>query len=278
MNDTVFPTDTAIRDAVNKGIEKAERIIHNTHEGYFETYINLPLTTSKDFYDMPVDIYANKITKILYNTSSDAYEIKPIKLKSDTMNMDSDSEYRYLLTNPANVVVSGYVSGTKTVTFKSRHYLSVGDSCSFYQSDQSTARGTADVVASVTSDYVVVLTTGIGTLTSNDVLRVNKTVLRLYPTSRETSTSNVEIWYYRNARRMVNDADILDIPEFESFVTLYAKYKILLKDIANPMLGEVKEELKQDAADMIETLSNMRPDGNTDIVQDWSFYEEFDSI
>lgn len=95
----------------------------------------------------------------------------------------------------------------------------------------------------------------------------------VFPTLRETS-SNMTCWYLRQANTLTLDADVCDIPDFESFVVAYAKYLITLH---KPGFGDVAALASQAEAQrqqMINTLSNMVPDDNTQIYMDRSHYVE----
>lgn len=276
MNDTSFLPNTLLDDFINRGISKAERIIHTLYEDYFKTFIDLKLVSGRAAYSLPVDIYAEKIKNFIYASGTDVYEITAIDDEYKTLK--TTTPYQYDLLNVGNVVVNSYTVGTKTVVFKTDHYLSVGDSVTFYQSDLSTIRGSADVVASVVDAYTITITTGIAALTGNDVLRKVGTTIMIYPTPSETVDHTCKLYYLRDARKLVNTGDICDIPEFESFVIVYAKMRCLFRDVKNPLLQDVKEEYAFEKQELIETLSKRQPNKDNVLRQDLSFYNDFDTI
>jgi hypothetical protein len=96
--------------------------------------------------------------------------------------------------------------------------------------------------------------------------------LVLFPTAKETS-SNVTIWYLRNANRATVDTDVCDIPEFVAFVIAFMKVKILTKE-QNPALSVAIEELKSLREQMEATLRDIVPDGETEIELDMRAYTE----
>lgn len=98
--------------------------------------------------------------------------------------------------------------------------------------------------------------------------------LVLYPSSKETSSTNVTIWYLRNAARMVELDDECDIPEFTSFVLQYMKVKCYEKEAGHPMYQTAVLELMALKKQMIETLTEMVPDEDNEVIQDLSHYEE----
>lgn len=96
--------------------------------------------------------------------------------------------------------------------------------------------------------------------------------LLLFPTPKENS-SNVRIWYIRNANRMVDDTSICDVPEFYNFIYAYVKWKCRDKEFQ----GNAKEDLSAMEAQkklMVETLTDMTPDDDNEIVRDLSHYED----
>ncbi len=97
--------------------------------------------------------------------------------------------------------------------------------------------------------------------------------LHLVPPSKETSTTNVTMWYIRNANKLALDADKCDIPEFYSFVLAYVRYRVLDKE-GMPGAVEAKMELDAEEKLMIQTLENMVPDEDDEVEADDSIYGE----
>jgi len=101
----------------------------------------------------------------------------------------------------------------------------------------------------------------------------SKPRMQLVPKSRETGTGRVVVDYIRNANRMVDENSICDIPEFSEFVIQYVKTKCYEKE-GHPNLPLAQNELERLRKQMIDTLSNMIPDGDTTMEMDLSAYEE----
>ncbi len=97
--------------------------------------------------------------------------------------------------------------------------------------------------------------------------------LRLFPPARETSATNVTIWYLRNANTLSVDADKCDIPEFVNFIYQYVKVRCYEKE-GHPNLGVALTRLDQQKQLMVETLTSMVPDGDSTIEQDHTYYQE----
>lgn len=95
----------------------------------------------------------------------------------------------------------------------------------------------------------------------------------LYPTSRETDSTAVTLWYIRNAKRLVESGDTCDIPEFVNYVIAHAKVNCGLK--ANPRLMDKYEADKERMRElMVDTLTLMVPDDRNEIEMDMTHYEE----
>lgn len=95
------------------------------------------------------------------------------------------------------------------------------------------------------------------------------------PVPTETSATNVEIWYYRQANYLVNDADVCDIPDFVSFVFDYLSERLEWKRRAgSPEHIDAKEKLEMTKQLMVNTLQDMIVDGNDVIEKDMTHYEE----
>lgn len=96
----------------------------------------------------------------------------------------------------------------------------------------------------------------------------------LFPPSQETQADALTVWYLRNANRIVNTTDVIDIPEFSNFIV--AKMKWLI-GINKPGLVAVEGATADAAAQlslMQESLQNRTPDDWTQVVMDMDTYEE----
>ena len=121
----------------------------------------------------------------------------------------------------------------------------------------------------------------------NNHLSTNKTGYNIYHKSNQTpqlvfenldsTVTEYQLEYTRNANRPVNDNDIIDLPEVSIyFVTQFAKVRCYQKE-RDPMAMDAKNELGLIKQTMIETLSNIVDDGSEILETDLSFYQDFDS-
>ena len=105
LEEETFIEELELTALINRAKDKAEAIVHNIYEDYFETDEYLSLTNGEAEYDLPYDIYANKIRSISYNDGSTKYEIKRYRGKlADISLIDDNDYYQYRLINP----VGGY--------------------------------------------------------------------------------------------------------------------------------------------------------------------------
>lgn len=100
--------------------------------------------------------------------------------------------------------------------------------------------------------------------------------IKLYPTSRETSSSNVTIWSIGNATELALDADLMNIPEAVNFVMAHMKLRILQKE-GSPKQTEQAQEVERQRQLLVDTLTAMVPDDNNEVLPDFSYYAEFDT-
>ncbi len=208
----IFVQPEEIIDYINESIDDAEAEIHGIYEDYFLTDYFVPLEADVALYDLPEDIYAHKIRKIIFSDDqSKTYEIARIPESekfSDialTERFRSTEFYRYLIKNS--------VAGQPQMYF--------------------------------------------------------------VPTIREADANPnmMRVWYLRNANRLEADSDVCDIPEFVHFVIASTKLRCLEKE-GHPNTGYWDNQTERLRRRMVDTLSNMIPDGETDIEPNMMHYEE----
>jgi len=94
-----FTSDTELLEYANEAIDTVEAEIHNMYEDYFLAKAYIPLISGTIEYDLPSDIYANKIRRIqYYRSDTDHYEIIPIKVH-EIAEVDINEYYRYIIIN-----------------------------------------------------------------------------------------------------------------------------------------------------------------------------------
>jgi hypothetical protein len=97
--------------------------------------------------------------------------------------------------------------------------------------------------------------------------------MMLYPPSQETSPNAVVVNYIRNVQVITLNTDLVDIPEFYSFIKAFVKMKIHSKENDSKAV-EARADYEKEKQLMMETLSEMTPDYDNKIIGDYSFYED----
>jgi hypothetical protein len=99
-------SDEDIKRWINKGIRAAEQQIHTLYEDYFLSYEKKTITSGTVKYDYPVDTYANKIRKIIFDSGNqEVMEVKRTRnLVNSTANdiLFSDTSEPFLTWTPLN--------------------------------------------------------------------------------------------------------------------------------------------------------------------------------
>lgn len=99
------------------------------------------------------------------------------------------------------------------------------------------------------------------------------TKLTLFPKSRVTHSTALTCWYLRQAKQLVDDTDVCDIPEFMSFVIQHAKVRCMEKE-GHPLLDNARQDLERQRQLMTETLTAMVVDEDNKVLMDTGIYEE----
>jgi len=99
---------------------------------------------------------------------------------------------------------------------------------------------------------------------------------KFLPAAQETSSSNVTIWYIRNAKVITTGTDVCDIPEFINYILQYVKMRCYEKEGHVNTIKAIEDTEKEKML-MIQTLTNMTDDEDTEIRKDFSFYNDFDT-
>lgn len=130
LRDEIYITPEEMLGYLNEAIDEAEAHIHDIYEDYFLTKTTVTLVNGTAGYDLPADIYGNKIRGIVFNDGSTIYALKRIRggdefIEAALINQYSNSTdfYKYILTNSST---SGYkielfptpgASGTLTIWY-----------------------------------------------------------------------------------------------------------------------------------------------------------------
>lgn len=79
LQDETFIDEAELLRYANEAIDEAESEIHGLYEDYFLSRDTISLVSGTDEYDMPTDIYANKIRDIVYVNGSTVYSLRRLR-------------------------------------------------------------------------------------------------------------------------------------------------------------------------------------------------------
>jgi len=208
-----FISPGEMKDLFNQAIDFVEAEVHKLglEDEYFLKQSAIPLVAGTQDYNMPADIYANKIKGLVFSESlTNTYEVRRVRgqkrfvdIKLTELFDSSTIDHRYIVVNNS----------------------------------------------------------------------ANTPQIRLVPSAKITSTTALTIWYTRNAAKVVDDADLIDVPEFFSYIIQFVKNEIKIKE---GTLNDVDIiNLAREQKNMTDTLTEMIPDRDDFILADTEFYEEF---
>jgi hypothetical protein len=79
LEEEVFIEPNEMLGYCNEAIDEAEAEIHKLHEDYFLTNSDITLVNGQSEYDLPTDIYAQKIRGVIYKNGSLVYPIQRVR-------------------------------------------------------------------------------------------------------------------------------------------------------------------------------------------------------
>lgn len=100
--------------------------------------------------------------------------------------------------------------------------------------------------------------------------------IELSPASKETSSTNIEIFFIRKVDVVSLGTDFVDkdVPESLNYLYSYVKGKCKQKENAGVMPPDAQQEIDMQMKLLVDTLTSMIIDDSTEIEKDMSFYEE----
>lgn len=206
LEDETFVQPIEMLGYAREAIHEAESLILNTCEDYFLDKVVIDLVAGQAEYDLPSNIFADKIRKVVYKAANEIYTLRRFRHSQSFEMMENVTPgdyYRYIVTNDA-------VAGRK---------------------------------------------------------------MTLFPTPLQNITGALTVWYIRNALQPSIDSDVVDIPEFRSFVEKYMSMRCMQKEI-HPALSLAQAAVEAEKQLMITTLQNRFPDDDTEIERDMISYWE----
>lgn len=99
LEDEVFVEEDELTDYINEAIDEAEATIIGLYEDYFLTNEYMDIVSGTSEYELPSDIYANKIRRVVYDDGSADYPIKRIKEFEKIPYAENTDNLAYVITN-----------------------------------------------------------------------------------------------------------------------------------------------------------------------------------
>ena len=282
LNDEDFISDDEMLEYTEEALKFVEAEIHKLgiEDLYFETQSALPLVSGRSDYALPDNIYANKILRAVYSLGGDIYAVhrmRKLNRYEDSESIryaaDTTGNYQYRIVNidprvgtkirlfptpdedSSDVSTTGDIAAdSASITVASTAGITAGD----FVFAEGIARGTR--VESVESSTTLTLTDAAYTTAATVDMRFIEPRLLIY--------------YIRDVFIPDDATDYIDVPEFWPVVAQHIIVNCLKKELGNPRLPAEQANLEAMRAQMIETLTNMVPDGDDEIEGDMGHYIE----
>ncbi len=87
------------------------------------------------------------------------------------------------------------------------------------------------------------------------------------------AAATVTAWFIRQANRLVDGTDVMDVPEAANYVMQFMKYRCYEKE-GHPNLGLAIAQLNAEETSLQGVLSEMVPDADDEMEMDTTFYED----
>jgi hypothetical protein len=278
LRDEAFITPIELLQYTEEALKYCEAEVHklNIEDQYFEAEHFIRLFNGKPDYNLPSNIYANKILRIVYQTASAAYDMSRISHRRryvDSSNIDrygdaSGNDFRYRIVN------NNPVDGTK-VRFHPRPTFSTP--AWGFTATTVNASATLTAVSSFTGLAIGQFVSGTGIRNGSRIEELNpgtsEIVLNQSANASGTAVSltavqdQVRVHYIRRVEIPVLDADPIDFPEFWNFIAQHVVVACLKKELGNPRIGIEDAYLKELRQQMSDTLADMVPDQLGDLIE-----------
>lgn len=335
LEDETFVQPDELAGYFNDALTEAEAEIITINEDYLKSKYYLPLVQGTSVYALPSNIYANKIRKIMYASSSIIYEVVRYRGRSkfsdmaftDQFGVNDDYRYDLINDNPGQAqlelhptsrdtaVLSGTIVAPMIMSFirNCARIPLIGEFCnpevilpsqvnvttnvltisSGTLSYGIVSRGTAGCfpgsITPVTGDQVQFKVGPGGTLPAPLVAGTTYYVIKLTASTIKLATSLANalagtaidittagtIYFVMQtaATAAIQNATLLDVPEFITFLLAWVKAAVLFKE-KDPGFTDAAGIVVQQKKQMVDTLTNSVPDDDDTIMGDFSHYQE----
>lgn len=101
---------------------------------------------------------------------------------------------------------------------------------------------------------------------------------KLLVTPMPKAAGTIEIWYWRQANRIVLTTDVMDVPEAKDLILAYMRYRVVALEFKGNLeatdVAAAKADLMDEEERLRQSLALMVVDAATEIEQDNSHYED----
>ena len=281
LQEESFITAAELLEYCEEAIKFCEAEVHklNIEDQYFVANAPIALSVNKADYDMPANIYGNKILRLVYNSGSKVYDIPRIRIQKRFEvaalmdRYEPADDYAYMHVN------NDARSGTKLRFYpRSREVTTVVS----LTGDLTLGSTTVSNLSSTTNLVVGYYISGTGIPTGTRIQDISGSTLTLTQAALATGVTTtltvteptVLCWYIRSAAIPATESDLIDFPEFWNFIAQHMIVQCLAKEIGNPRLQIEDARLKELREQVQSTLANMVPDQDDTVERDVSSYQE----
>lgn len=103
LKDELFIEPNELLGYANDAIDEAEQEFVAMYDKYFETYEDLALVAGQSVYELPSDIYGNKITLIQYDNGSIKYPIRKLRDLNEIAHVCVGDDYKFRIINRSGI-------------------------------------------------------------------------------------------------------------------------------------------------------------------------------
>lgn len=281
LQEESFITPAELLDYAEEALRFCEAVIHklNIEDQYFTAVQPIRLVEGKSEYDLPSNIYAHKIQRLIYNNGTRIFDIPRMRQEKrfeTGLLLDQNppgESYAYMLINQdprATTQIRLFPKARETST----QVTPTGD----LTSGSATISNVSSFTSVATGYFISGASIPSGTRIESydsDASTITMTQAAVATATTETLTvtePRMLCWYTRSTVIPTATTDYIDFPEFWGFIAQHMIVSCLKKELGNPRLESEMMRLKEMEQQVVDTLSNMVPDQDDTVEQDLSHY------
>jgi hypothetical protein len=281
--DEPFISTDELLGYANEAIESSETAVHTIgiEDTYFLSWDFLNLTSGTGTYNLPADIYANKIRKMFYSSpapsvittgtlvsASTSFVVASATGLSQGMavfgtGIPQTTKIVSVVGTTVTISQAATASGSKSLTF-----VGIQPTYGARQYEVRKIRNLLDVGYSYPGDDYSFLIFNLQQAAGGN--QVN-----LYPVPAETGPL-IMVIYIRELHRLTSSLtdpnNVCELPECINYLFQYMKWKIAKKRRVQEIVAQEEETLKAEYVLLQQTFKEMVPDENNKVQLDMSAY------